>query len=39
MRTVENRGRYDRSKLHYPSDFTDAEWQLIEPLIPLGKRA
>lgn len=38
MWTVENRGRYDRSKLRYPSDLTDAEWQLIEPLIPPGKR-
>jgi len=38
MWTVENRARYDRSKLRYPSDLTDAEWKLIEPLIPPGKR-
>jgi transposase len=38
MWTVENRGRYDRGKLRYPSDLTDAEWQLVEPLIPPGKR-
>jgi len=33
----ENRPRYDRSKLRYPSDLTDDEWNLIEPLIPLAK--
>ena len=27
-------GRYDRSKLRYPSDLTDEEWALIGPLIP-----
>ena len=27
MWTQENRHRYDRSKLRYPSDLTDAEWQ------------
>ncbi len=26
MWTVENRRRYDRSKLRYPSDLTDDEW-------------
>ena len=39
MWTNENRGRYDRSKLRYPSDLTDEEWALSEPLIPAGKRA
>jgi hypothetical protein len=34
MWTHENRGRYDRSKLRYPSDLTDEEWALIAPLIP-----
>ena len=29
--------RYDRGKLRYPSDLTDAEWQLVKPLIPPGK--
>jgi transposase len=38
MWTVENRVRYDRSKLRYPSDLSDAEWGLVEPLIPPGKR-
>jgi transposase len=37
MWTDENRGRYDRSKLRYPSDLTDDEWALIEPLIPPAK--
>ena len=38
MWTNENRGRYDRSRLRYPSDLTDAEWDLIKPLIPSCKR-
>ena len=38
MWTIENRGRYDRSKQRYPSDLTDAEWALIGPLIPHAKR-
>jgi transposase len=38
MWTVENRKRYDRSKLRYPSDLTDEEWRLIEPLIRPAKR-
>ena len=38
MWTPENRGRYDRSKQRYPSDLTDKEWELVEPLIPPGKR-
>ena len=37
MWTNENRALYDRSKLRYPSDLTDAEWALIEPLLPPGK--
>jgi hypothetical protein len=37
MWTKENRGRYDRSKLRYPSDVTNEEWALIEPLIPQAK--
>jgi transposase len=36
--TPENRGRYDRSKLRYPSDLTDEEWALVAPLIPPAKR-
>ena len=38
MWTSKNRARYDRSKLRYPSDLTDDEWRLVEPLIPPGKR-
>jgi len=37
MWTSQNRARYDRSKLRYPSDLTDDEWGLVEPLIPPGK--
>jgi len=37
MWTNENRLLYDRSKLRYPSDLTDAEWVQIKPLIPKGK--
>ena len=37
MWTSENRRRYDRSKLRYPSDLTEEEWRLVEPLIPPGK--
>jgi transposase len=38
MWTKENRGRYDRSGLRYPSDLTDEEWRLVAPLIPAAKR-
>ena len=38
MWTTENRAKYDRSGLRYPSDLTDAEWLLIAPLIPPAKR-
>jgi transposase len=38
MWSIDNRGRYDRSKLRYPSDLTDDEWALIGPLIPGAKR-
>jgi transposase len=38
MWSIDNRGRYDRSKLRYPSDLTDDEWALIGPLIPAAKR-
>ena len=37
MWTSRNRARYDRSKLRYPSDVTDEEWELMVPLIPPGK--
>jgi transposase len=38
MWTVENRARYDRSQLRYPSDLTDEEWTLAKPHIPRAKR-
>src|SRR3989449_1582442 len=38
MWTGKNRGRYDRSKLRYPSDLTDDEWAHVEPLIPPARR-
>ena len=38
MWTPENRKFYERKGLRYPSDLTDAEWAIIEPLIPPGKR-
>ena len=34
----QNRRRYDRSRLRYPSDLTDEEWALVEPLIAPAKR-
>ena len=37
MWTSRNCARYDRSKLGYPSDVTDEEWELMVPLIPPGK--
>ena len=38
MWTAENRQRYNRDKLRYPSDVTDEEWSWIERLIPPAKR-
>ena len=38
MWTVENRARYDRSQLRYPSDLTDEEWALAKVQIPRAKR-
>ena len=38
MWTKENRIRYNRDKLRYPSDLIDAEWSLLELLIPPAKR-
>lgn len=38
MWTDENRAKYDRSKLRYPSDLTDEEWALVRPLIPPAKK-
>jgi len=38
MWTTQNRPRYNRDKLRYPSDVTDEEWSQIEPLIPPARR-
>jgi transposase len=38
MWSNENRCRYNRDHLRYPSDLTDAEWARIAPLIPPAKR-
>jgi transposase len=38
MWTDKNRDDYRRDHLRYPSDLTDGEWSLIEPLIPPGKK-
>ena len=38
MWTPEHRRSADRRGLRYPSDLTDAEWALVEPLIPPAKR-
>jgi transposase len=38
MWTPENRARYNRDHLRYPSDVTDEEWALVEPLIAPAKR-
>ncbi|HEX5845452.1 MAG TPA: IS5/IS1182 family transposase, partial [Rhodoplanes sp.] len=31
MWTDENRAKYNRDQLRYPSDLTDEEWALVEP--------
>src|SRR3954462_5149121 len=38
MWTVEQRQAHARAGLRYPSDLTDAEWALVEPLIPPARR-
>jgi transposase len=38
MWTPEHRRVADRRGLRYPSNLTDAEWALIEPMIPPAKR-
>ena len=37
MWTQENRSKYNRDHLRYPSDLTDDEWAYVEPLIPPAK--
>ena len=38
MWTRQNRARYNRDKLRYPSDMTEKEWAEIAPLIPPARR-
>jgi transposase len=38
MWTDENRARYNRDQLRYPSDLTDEEWAIIKLMIPPAKR-
>lgn len=38
MWTAETRRRYERRGDRYPSDLSDAEWAIIEPMIPPAKR-
>lgn len=38
MWTIENRARYQRDQLRYPSDVTEEEWAQIAPLIPPARR-
>ena len=38
MWTHENRAKYNRDHLRYPSDLTDYEWAHVEPFIPPAKR-
>jgi putative transposase len=33
--TSENRSRYNRRGQIYPSDLTDEEWVILEPLLPV----
>src|SRR5436309_5401569 len=38
MWTLENRPKYNRDHLRYPSDLTDDEWAYVEPLMPPARR-
>ena len=38
MWTIQNRARYKREQLRYPSDVTDEEWAEVAPLIPPARR-
>ena len=38
MWTTTNRRDYDRPEPRYPSDLSDEEWAIIEPLIPPSRR-
>ena len=34
----EHRRAADRTRLRYPSDLSDAEWLIVDPMIPPAKR-
>jgi transposase len=34
MWTAKTGAEHDRDELRYPSDLTDAEWQILAPLLP-----
>jgi transposase len=38
MWSVENRRRYNRDQLRYPSDVTEEEWAEVAPLMPPARR-
>jgi putative transposase len=38
MWSEQNRPKYNRDHLRYPSDVTEDEWAVIAPLIPPAKR-
>jgi transposase len=38
MWTAENRASYERDTSGYPSDLTDEEWAIVEPLLPPPRR-
>ena len=35
--TANNRGRYDRRGQRYPSDLTNEEWAVLQPLLPVPR--
>ena len=37
MWTTENRPQYDRKGLRYPSDLTDAQWQVMAAHLPADR--
>jgi len=38
MWTAETRRTYDRKAVRYPSDVTDAEWDLARPFVDVAQR-
>ena len=37
--TAKTRGRYDRRGQRYPSDMTNEEWTVLQPLLPVSQGA